>query len=76
MLITRNIVESIAIVLHRFDDQQRGDMRKILKDYQNLLDQLGLKLDKFQVLANDSSPDWKSRVRTGLEEEYMGSEGG
>lgn len=64
-------VESISIVLHRieeldeddFEEGQVEEMEGILQNCQDLLSELSLKLDKLQVLSNDSSPDWKQKAR-------------
>lgn len=42
-----------------FEDEQVEEMEGILQNCQDLLSELSLKLDKLQILANDSSPDWR-----------------
>lgn len=46
-----------------FEDEQVEEMERILQNCQDLLSELSLKLDKLQLLANDSSPDWKQKAR-------------
>ncbi|KAJ5364518.1 ankyrin [Penicillium cataractarum] len=63
--------DSISTLLHRiedldeddFDEQQGENMERALHDYQDLRDELSLKLDKLQVLPNDSNEDGKQQAR-------------
>jgi chromosome segregation ATPase len=58
-------------VLHRiedldeddFEEEQIEEMERLLQNCQDLLSELSLKLDKLQVLSNDSSPHRKQKVR-------------
>jgi hypothetical protein len=58
-------------VLHRidgfdeskFNQSQTEDMKKVTKGCRNVLQDLEAHLNKFRVLANDSTPGWKTQVR-------------
>ncbi|OBT43608.1 hypothetical protein VE00_07037 [Pseudogymnoascus sp. WSF 3629] len=64
-------VESLIFTLHRidgldekeFDSQQKDGVHKVIKGCQNVLEELSAKLNKLHVMANDSTPDWKGKVR-------------
>lgn len=46
-----------------FEEEQVEEIERILQNCQDLLSEISLKLDKLQVLSNDSSPDWKQKAR-------------
>lgn len=64
-------VESLIFTLHRidgldekeFDSQQKDGVHKVIQGCQNVLGELSAKLNKLNVIANDSTPDWKGKVR-------------
>jgi hypothetical protein len=45
------------------EDEQVEEMEGFLQNCQDLLAELSLKLYNLQVLADDSSPDWKQKAR-------------
>ncbi|KAJ5169014.1 ankyrin [Penicillium canariense] len=63
-------VELLSTILHRIEcldendfEEQAKDMEKVLTNCQDLLGELRIKLDNFEVLANDSTPDWNKKAQ-------------
>lgn len=46
-----------------FNQSQIEDVKEVIKGCRNVLQDLEAHLNKFRVLANDSTPGWKTQVR-------------
>jgi hypothetical protein len=64
-------VESLIFALNRingldeeeFDDQQKDGVNQIIQSSDIILRDLDSRLQNFHILAKDSTPDWKDRMR-------------
>ncbi|CAL5866963.1 uncharacterized protein PFLUO_LOCUS1175 [Penicillium psychrofluorescens] len=68
-------VESLIFALHRIDgldekefgDQEKEGVNKVIQGCDNVLQELDSKLSRLHIVANDSTSDWKGRVRQSWE---------
>lgn len=64
-------IESLIFALNRIngldekelDNQQKDGVNQIIQSCDNVLQELDSRLQKFHILANDSTPDWRGRMR-------------
>lgn len=72
---TTGRVESLIFALHRIDgldekefgDQEKEGVNKVIQGCDNVLQELDSKLSRLHIVANDSTSDWKGRVRQSWE---------
>ncbi len=71
ILTTCGRVESLIFALNRisgldeeeFDDQQKDGVNQVIQSCDIVLQDLDSRLQKFHILAKDSTPDWMGRMR-------------